>query len=161
MFLWCHGSVPMVSWWYWRSGIFLTKLAHLSTQKLASKETQNFAFGILCWVNLYIHIHIIFTVYLYIYNVCMYIYIYIHTYIYTLYIYIYIQSANAVPKPPTIHILIQNSCIFNSGLFQIQKKTIISWLSDWIAPKTTEKKMLTILNQKICSKNTRLEAFAG
>ena len=43
VFPWCLGSVPVVSWWYWRNGIFLTKLAHLSTQKLASKETRNFA----------------------------------------------------------------------------------------------------------------------
>jgi hypothetical protein len=51
VFPWCLGSVPVVSWWYWRNGIFLTKLAHLSTQKLASKETRNFAVGGVCWVN--------------------------------------------------------------------------------------------------------------
>ena len=41
----------VVSWWYWRNGIFSTNLAHLSTQKWASKETRNFAIGVVCWVN--------------------------------------------------------------------------------------------------------------
>jgi hypothetical protein len=45
VFLWCHGSVPVVSWWYWRSGILSTKLAHLSTQNWRQWKRKTLVLG--------------------------------------------------------------------------------------------------------------------
>ena len=50
----CSGGVPAVSWWYWRNGIFLARLSHLSIPNWRQRKRENWLLGLYAgWVICY------------------------------------------------------------------------------------------------------------